>query len=92
MRALSPDDPARARSCAAAELAVDRPRHRASRPGNSLTLTRKAFGALECLAGADGATVSAEQLLEHICDACLPVATTLATRAASSIRIASGRA
>jgi DNA-binding response OmpR family regulator len=51
------------------DLAVDRARHRASRAGVPLTLTRKEFGVLECLAGADGATVSAEELLEHAWDA-----------------------
>ena len=48
---------------------VDRARHRASRAGVPLTLTRKEFGVLECLADADGATVSAEELLEHVWDA-----------------------
>jgi DNA-binding response OmpR family regulator len=51
------------------DLVVDRPRHRASRAGIPLTLTRKEFGVLEYLAGADGATVSAEELLEHVWDA-----------------------
>ena len=51
------------------DLVVDRARHRASRAGIPLTLTRKEFGVLECLAGADGATVSAEALLEHVWDA-----------------------
>jgi DNA-binding response OmpR family regulator len=51
------------------DLVVDRARHRASRAGIPLTLTRKEFGVLECLAGADGATVSAEELLEHVWDA-----------------------
>jgi DNA-binding response OmpR family regulator len=51
------------------ELVIDRARHRASRAGHPLTLTRKEFGVLECLAGADGATVSAEELLEHVWDA-----------------------
>ncbi|HEY6525840.1 MAG TPA: response regulator transcription factor [Solirubrobacteraceae bacterium] len=50
------------------DLVVDRARHRASRGGLPLTLTRKEFGVLECLAGADGATVSAEALLEHVWD------------------------
>jgi DNA-binding response OmpR family regulator len=50
------------------DLVVDRARHRASRAGMPLTLTRKEFGVLECLAEADGATVSAEQLLEHVWD------------------------
>jgi DNA-binding response OmpR family regulator len=51
------------------DLVVDRPRHRASRAGVPLTLTRKEFGVLEQLAGAAGAVVSAEQLLEHVWDA-----------------------
>jgi len=51
------------------DLVVERARHRASRAGIPLTLTRKEFGVLECLAGADGAAVSAEQLLEHVWDA-----------------------
>jgi len=51
------------------DLVVDRARHRASRGGIPLTLTRKEFGVLECLAGADGAPVSAEHLLEHVWDA-----------------------
>ena len=51
------------------DLVVDRARHRASRAGIPLTLTRKEFGVLECLADADGAAVSAEQLLEHVWDA-----------------------
>jgi DNA-binding response OmpR family regulator len=52
-----------------ADLVVDRARHRASRAGVPLTLTRKEFGVLECLASADGATVSAEALLMHVWDA-----------------------
>jgi DNA-binding response OmpR family regulator len=51
-----------------ADLVVDRARHRASRAGIPLTLTRKEFGVLECLADADGAPVSAERLLEHVWD------------------------
>jgi DNA-binding response OmpR family regulator len=51
-----------------ADLVVDRARHRASRAGIPLTLTRKEFGVLECLVSADGAPVSAEQLLEHVWD------------------------
>jgi DNA-binding response OmpR family regulator len=50
------------------DLVVDRARHRASRAGIPLTLTRKEFGVLECLADADGAVVSAEALLEHVWD------------------------
>jgi DNA-binding response OmpR family regulator len=51
------------------DLVIDRARHRASRGGVALTLTRKEFGVLEFLAGTDGAAVSAEELLEHVWDA-----------------------
>jgi DNA-binding response OmpR family regulator len=51
------------------DLIVDRARHRASRAGTPLALTRKEFGVLERLAAADGAPVSAEELLEHVWDA-----------------------
>jgi DNA-binding response OmpR family regulator len=50
------------------DLAVDLARHRASR-GGPLSLTRKEFGILEMLLAADGAVVSAEDLLEHVWDA-----------------------
>jgi DNA-binding response OmpR family regulator len=51
------------------DLTVDRARHRANRDGRILSLTRKEFGVLEMLAAADGAVVSAEELLEHVWDA-----------------------
>ena len=51
------------------DLSVDRARHRASRGPRPLSLTRKEFGVLEMLMAADGALVSAEQLLEHVWDA-----------------------
>lgn len=51
------------------DLAVDRARHRASRGVRPLSLTRKEFGILETLLAADGALVSAEELLEHVWDA-----------------------
>jgi len=51
------------------DLTVDRARHRASRGSQALSLTRKEFGILETLAAADGALVSAEELLEHVWDA-----------------------
>jgi DNA-binding response OmpR family regulator len=47
------------------DLAVDLARHRATRGGRTLTLTRKEFGILEMLLAADGVVVSAEELLEH---------------------------
>jgi DNA-binding response OmpR family regulator len=51
------------------DLTVDRARHRASRASQPLSLTRKEFGILELLLAADGAVVSAEELLEHVWDA-----------------------
>src|SRR5207247_2249967 len=51
-----------------AGMAVDRARHRASRGSRQLSLTRKEFGVLETLLAADGALVSAEDLLEHVWD------------------------
>jgi DNA-binding response OmpR family regulator len=51
------------------DLTVDRARHRASRGSRPLSLTRKEFGILEILLAADGALVSAEELLEHVWDA-----------------------
>ena len=51
------------------DLTVDRVRHRATRNGMPLNLTRKEFAVLELLAGADGAPVSAEDLLAHVWDA-----------------------
>jgi DNA-binding response OmpR family regulator len=51
------------------DLSVDRARHRASRDNGPLSLTRKEFGILEMLLAADGAVVSAEELLEHVWDA-----------------------
>jgi DNA-binding response OmpR family regulator len=51
------------------DLSVDRARHRASRGDGPRSLTRKEFGILEMLLAADGAVVSAEDLLEHVWDA-----------------------
>ena len=51
------------------DLSVDRARHRANRGSRPLSLTRKEFGILEMLLAADGAVVSAEELLEHVWDA-----------------------
>jgi DNA-binding response OmpR family regulator len=50
------------------DLTVDRARHRASRGERTLTLNRKEFGILEMLLAANGAVVSAEELLEHVWD------------------------
>jgi len=51
------------------DLTVDLARHHASRGGHPLSLTRKEFGILEMLLSADGAVISAEDLLEHVWDA-----------------------
>jgi DNA-binding response OmpR family regulator len=48
---------------------MDCARHRVTRGGLPVALTRKEFGVLERLLIADGATVSAEELLEHVWDA-----------------------
>jgi DNA-binding response OmpR family regulator len=50
------------------DLTVDRARHRATRGGTVLSLTRKEFGILETLLAADGVLVSAEELLEQVWD------------------------
>jgi DNA-binding response OmpR family regulator len=69
VRALGRRGPGSPAVVARGDLVVDRGRHRASRAGMPLTLTRKEFGVLECLTAADGAPVSAEELLEHVWDA-----------------------
>lgn len=50
------------------ELVVDRARRQVTRAGKVLSLTRKEFGVLEELMGADGAVVSAEELLSRVWD------------------------
>jgi DNA-binding response OmpR family regulator len=50
------------------ELVLDRARRRAIRAGRELSLTRKELGVLEVLLAADGAVVSAEELLERVWD------------------------
>jgi DNA-binding response OmpR family regulator len=47
---------------------LDRPRHQASRDGRHLPLSRKEFAVLEVLMRAEGAVVSAEDLLEKAWD------------------------
>lgn len=51
-----------------ADVVVDRGRRRALRGGSELPLTRKELGVLEVLLEADGAVVSAEDLLERAWD------------------------
>jgi DNA-binding response OmpR family regulator len=69
VRALSRRAPSAPPILCCGDLTVDRARHRASRGIRSLSLTRKEFGVLETLMAADGALVSAEELLEHVWDA-----------------------
>ena len=69
VRALSRRAPSAPPVLRRGDLVVDRARHRASRGSRPLSLTRKEFGVLEMLLAADGAVVSAEQLLEHVWDA-----------------------
>ena len=69
VRALSRRAPSAPPILRRGELTVDRARHRASRGSRPLSLTRKEFGILEMLLAADGALVSAEELLEHVWDA-----------------------
>ncbi|MBV9595076.1 MAG: response regulator transcription factor [Actinobacteria bacterium] len=69
IRTLARREPSQPAVVTRGDLTIDRARHRATRRGESLPLTRKEFGVLEQLAAADGATVSAEHLLEHVWDA-----------------------
>ena len=50
------------------DLTLDRAGRRATRAGRDLSLTRKELGVLEVLMAADGAVVSAEELLERVWD------------------------
>jgi DNA-binding response OmpR family regulator len=69
VRALSRRAPATPPVLRRGDLSVDRARHRVNRGPRPLSLTRKEFGILEMLLAADGAVVSAEELLEHVWDA-----------------------
>ena len=69
VRALSRRAPSAPPVLCRGDLTVDRARHRAERGSRALSLTRKEFGVLEMLVAADGALVSAEELLEHVWDA-----------------------
>ncbi|MFI5911751.1 response regulator transcription factor [Dactylosporangium sp. NPDC051541] len=69
VRALARRSPSAPPIVRRGDLTVDRARHRAGRGGRPLSLTRKEFGVLEMLVAADGALVSAEELLEHVWDA-----------------------
>jgi DNA-binding response OmpR family regulator len=69
VRALARRAPSAPPVVSRGDLTVDRARHRATRGARALSLTRKEFGILEMLVAADGAVVSAEELLEHVWDA-----------------------
>jgi DNA-binding response OmpR family regulator len=69
IRALARRGPGTPAVISRGTLVVDLARHRATRAGCPVSLTRKEFGVLEALVCADGATVSAEELLERVWDA-----------------------
>ena len=69
VRALARRSPSAPPVVRRGDLLVDRARRRVSRAGRPVILTRKEFGVLELLLAADGAVVSAEELLEHVWDA-----------------------
>jgi DNA-binding response OmpR family regulator len=50
------------------DIELDPARRRITRAGEEVTLARKEFAVLETLMGAEGATVSAEELLERVWD------------------------
>jgi DNA-binding response OmpR family regulator len=68
VRALSRRRPASAPIAVRGDLVFDRARRRVSRAGRAISLTRKELGILEELLAADGAVVSAEDLLERVWD------------------------
>jgi DNA-binding response OmpR family regulator len=68
VRALARRAPAAAPVTVRGDLVFDRARRRASRAGRPLSLTRKELAVLEELLVADGAVVSAEELLERVWD------------------------
>jgi DNA-binding response OmpR family regulator len=68
VRALARRAPAAPPVMVRGGLVVDRARRRASRDGRPLSLTRKELAILEELMVADGAVVSAEDLLERVWD------------------------
>jgi DNA-binding response OmpR family regulator len=68
VRALARRSPSAPPVTVRGQLVVDRARRRVSRAGRPLSLTRKELGVLEELLVADGAVVSAEDLLERVWD------------------------
>lgn len=68
VRALARRRPAGAPLLTRGDLLLDRARRRVSRAGRPVSLTRKELGVLEELMAADGAVISAEELLERVWD------------------------
>ena len=68
VRSLARRSPAAPPVIARGDLVLDRARRRVSRAGRPVSLTRKELGVLEELLAADGAVVSAEDLLERVWD------------------------
>ena len=68
VHALARRAPAGAPLLARGDVVLDRARRRVTRAGRELSLTRKELGVLEVLLAADGAVVSAEELLERVWD------------------------
>ena len=68
VRALSRRSPSAPPVAFRGDLVIDRVRHRVSRAGQPIALTKKEFGILEVLLAADGGVVSAEDLLEQVWD------------------------
>ncbi len=68
IRSLARRSPATPPIVSRGDLVVDRIRRRVSRAGQAIALTRKEFGIMEVLLDADGAVVSAEELLESVWD------------------------
>jgi len=68
VRALARRTPSTPPVLTRGDLIVDRVRRAVSRAGRPVHLARKELGVLEALVSADGAAVSAEQLLEQVWD------------------------
>lgn len=68
VRALAHRDPSTPPVLTRGDLIVDRARRIVSRAGRPVPLARKELGVLEVLVSADGAAVTAEQLLEQVWD------------------------
>jgi DNA-binding response OmpR family regulator len=81
IRALARRPPAALRpTLRAVDITLDAGRRVATRGGRRLDLSPKEFAVLECLLGADGRLVSAEELLERVWDeAADPFTTTVKT-------------